>query len=147
MGLAPCPCVCVLFPRLCTVCGFAISTSSIAILWTLLVQMEIDQSYGIFLFDTRSLDFSLQCFLFPSGPPSFSCNSCRDWKLQRMTHECVFLCCGCSFVALFVCCWWWKEAGVGAQGAGCYIFCQMSSAYLKPCVKGSHGCMSVGFFD
>lgn len=37
---------------------------------------------------------------------------------------------------------WWG-GGWGAQEAGCYIFCQMSSMYLKPCVKGSCVCVSV----
>lgn len=34
-----------------------------------------------------------------------------------------------------------RGAVMGAQETGCYSVCQMSSMYLKPCVKGSCGCI------
>lgn len=86
------------------------------------------------------LDFPLLLF-FWCLDLRCSCVCCDFWtwlKAEAYDQEMCFHVLQmllCSFMRV-PCCWCWGGGG-GTSEAGCYIFCQMSSMYLKPCVKDS----------
>lgn len=123
-----CACVCV-------ICDCAISSSSRRRLWSL-----INENWS---YKETSLGFFIPTFL----GLSYSCfqEQFLSW-LKAAAHDkwmCLsvlqMLVCG----RVCVCAQQLMEELRGAQEAGCYIFCQMSSMYLKPCVKDSCVCINV----
>lgn len=129
-GFVFCACVCVCHVFVCVRCRSPSKRS----LWSLIMKTDHSKKLPA---DARSLD---------SFSPHF-------WAWARLVSvaDCVVIegCSACRMNVSFcdadvslcvLCCWWWKEGEWGgAQEAGCYIFCQMSSMYLKPCVKDGCG--------